>query len=72
MARPRSDWRDSTGAFVLDNTFIFKQQINRASKQQSTREALLASLADAWSDPAELRAALQPTRVTTPTAAAGT
>ena len=58
--------RMADGTYALADAFMFKQQISRAMRRDEAREGLLSALSTAWSDPDELRAALQPTRVASP------
>ena len=58
--------RGADGSFLLADSFLFKQHVSRALRRgadNSTKDDLVAALAELWSEPAELRAALQPTRI---------
>ena len=55
--------RTVDGAYELADAFLFRQRVDHACQGSSdVAEKLVADLADAWSDPESLRAALQPTR----------
>ena len=59
------------GTLLLAESFGFKLAIDRACRQTAVREELLAVLADEWSNPVALRAALQPTHAATASALGG-
>ena len=54
--------RAPDGSYLVADTFVFRQQVRAAVRRPGAKDELLGAVQEAWSDPAELRAALQPTR----------
>ena len=54
--------RAPDGGYLVADTFSFRQQVRAAVMRPGVKQELLDALQEAWTEPAELRAALLPTR----------